>query len=224
MPAILRLCTRGRRPRSAPVPPSLVAWKPSSRHAVPIPVPAVNGVAPSRATRIGPRKPGHPGRATLSLAQVRPDRPVPLPRRQSPPRLASVSYLGVARRATRFPPSQPPPPPPHPWTRFLRPPWLPRTRARGPGPAAGRPRSRASRTEPSARRSRTRARGPEPAIRSGESALRARPDMTAAQGPGQRPGRHPGGGAAPDRLPPGAELRGDRRRGPAAAGRTRIPL
>jgi len=79
-------------------------------------VPAVNGVAPSRATQ---------SRATISLAQVRPNRPVPLPRRQSPPRLASVSYLGVARRATRFPRQPPPPPHLRPRTRFLRPSWLP---------------------------------------------------------------------------------------------------
>ena len=111
-------------PRPAPVPSSLMAWKPSSRHAVPIPVPAVNGVAPSRATQSrATQSRATQSRATISLAQVRQDRPAPLPRRQSPPLLASVSYLGVARRATRF--DRQPPPPPRPRTRILHQSWLP---------------------------------------------------------------------------------------------------
>ena len=103
------------------MPPSLVAWKPSSRHAVPIPVPAVNGVPPSTPTQSRATQ----SRATISQAQVRPDPPVPLPRRRSPPRLASVSYLGVARRATRFPRQPPPLSRPRPRTRFHRPSWVP---------------------------------------------------------------------------------------------------
>ena len=118
--------TRPVAPRSAPVPSSLVAWKPSSRHAVPIPVPAVNGVPPSTPTQSrATQSRATQSRATISQAQVRPDPPVPLPRRRSPPRLASVSYLGVARRATRFLRQPPPLSRPHPRTRFLRPSWVP---------------------------------------------------------------------------------------------------